>query len=167
MSDTDAVPRHVRSLHRVATVDLVLCLGLVGQFLLGMVVNLFVEIPDAHPGAGARDYFGGVARVIAWAVPHGGGWVAAHLVLGLGLIVAAVAAVVPAARAGSPRHTTLAALGALAVTGAAFNGASFLNYGHDVSSLIMAGLWALALVCYLVSLYLCPSAVREAEDRGA
>ena len=29
------------------------------------------------------------------------------------------------------------------------NGASFVNYGHAFSSMIMAGLWALALACYL------------------
>jgi hypothetical protein len=44
-------------------------------------------------------------------------------------------------------------LGALAITGAAFNGASFLNYGQAFSSMIMAGLWALALACYVTSLF--------------
>jgi len=34
----------------------------------------------------------------------------------------------------------LALLGALAILGAAFNGVSFLNYGHAFSSMIMAGL---------------------------
>ena len=46
------------------------------------------------------------------------------------------------------------ALGALAIVGAAFNGISFLNYGHDFSSMIMAGLWALALACYITGIYL-------------
>ena len=40
-------------------------------------------------------------------------------------------------------------LGALAIVGAGFNGVSFLDYGHAFSSMIMAGLWALALACYL------------------
>jgi hypothetical protein len=44
-------------------------------------------------------------------------------------------------------------LGALAITGAAFNGASFLDYGQAFSSMIMAGLWALALGCYLTGLF--------------
>jgi hypothetical protein len=30
---------------------------------------------------------------------------------------------------------------------------SFLNYGHDFSSMIMAGLWALALACYLAGMF--------------
>jgi hypothetical protein len=45
-------------------------------------------------------------------------------------------------------------LGALAILGAAFNGVSFLNYGHAFTSMIMAGLWALALACYITGLYL-------------
>jgi len=40
------------------------------------------------------------------------------------------------------------------LTGAGFNGASFLYYGHAFSSMIMAGLWALALACYLAGLFL-------------
>jgi len=43
-----------------------------------------------------------------------------------------------------------AVVGALTIIGAGFNGLSFLTYGKDFSSMIMAGLWALALACYLV-----------------
>jgi hypothetical protein len=43
----------------------------------------------------------------------------------------------------------MSALGALAIIGAGFNGASFVDYGHGFSSMIMAGLWALALACYV------------------
>jgi hypothetical protein len=49
--------------------------------------------------------------------------------------------------------------GALAVIGAGFNGASFVDYGHAFSSMIMAGLWALALACYLTGAIL--AAVRR------
>lgn len=38
--------------------------------------------------------------------------------------------------------------------GAGFNGASFINYGHDFSSLLMSVGFLLALVSYLVGLYL-------------
>jgi hypothetical protein len=46
--------------------------------------------------------------------------------------------------------------------GAGFNGASFLNYGHAFSSMIMAGLWAVALACYITGIYL---AARRARDQ--
>jgi hypothetical protein len=54
-------------------------------------------------------------------------------------------------------------LGALAILGAAFNGVSFLNYGHAFSSMIMAGLRALALACYLTGMFL---AARAGGERG-
>ncbi len=45
-------------------------------------------------------------------------------------------------------------LGALAIVGAAFNGVSFVNYGHAFSSMIMAALWAVALASYLAGVFL-------------
>jgi hypothetical protein len=39
-------------------------------------------------------------------------------------------------------------------------GASFVNYGHAFSSMIMAGLWALALACYLAG------AILAVQGRG-
>jgi hypothetical protein len=55
---------------------------------------------------------------------------------------------------GSRLCTAAAVLAALAILGAGFNGASFVHYGHDFSSMIMSGLWALSLACYLTCLYL-------------
>lgn len=52
------------------------------------------------------------------------------------------------ARGGDRVTVGLTVVGALAVIGAGFNGVSFLNYGQGFSSMIMAGLWALALACY-------------------
>ncbi|MHB1431634.1 MAG: hypothetical protein ACYCVZ_05915 [Streptosporangiaceae bacterium] len=54
----------------------------------------------------------------------------------------------PAWRKGSAAGRTASVVGALAVIGAGFNGASFVDYGRAFSSMIMAGLWALALACY-------------------
>ena len=44
---------------------------LIAQFLLGMAVNLFVKIPDHHPGANPPEYFSGVARSVTWTILHG------------------------------------------------------------------------------------------------
>lgn len=65
------------------------------------------------------------------------------------LAALALAAMVLAWRRSGTAGRAASVTGALAVIGADFNGTSFLNYGHDFSSLIMAGLWALALACYL------------------
>ena len=52
-------------------------------------------------------------------------------------------------------------LGSIAIIDAAFNGASFLAYAHNLSSMIMAGLWALALGCYATGLFFSIRTVRH------
>jgi hypothetical protein len=54
-------------------------------------------------------------------------------------------------RAGSRTERAASVLGLLFIVGAGFNGTSFLNYGHAVSSFIMAAVWALATACYVTS----------------
>jgi hypothetical protein len=144
--------------------NLFACLLLLAQFLLGMAANLFVTLPAHHPGAGAGNYFAGVASGIAWVIPHGPAWAAAHAALGLALVVTAFATLRPSLRHGSRLIVATSVLGALAILGAAFNGASFLNYGTAYSSMIMAGLWALAMACYVVGLF---AAARSSLRRDA
>jgi hypothetical protein len=139
---------------RLLAVNVTACLLLLIQYLLGMVVNLYVILPARHPGAGASDYFTGSASGLAWVISAGSAWAAAHAAFGMALALAALAAIALTWRQGSRLATMTSVLGALAVLGAGFNGASFLDYGHDFSSMIMAGLWALALACYLTGVLL-------------
>jgi hypothetical protein len=139
---------------RLIAVNLTACLLLLAQYLIGMVANLYVTLPAHHPGAGASNYFAGIGSGLGWLIAHGPGWAAAHAALGLALVVAALANMAVTWRRGGRLVTTTAVLGAVFIVGAGFNGASFLNYGHDISSLIMAVLWALALASYLAGLYL-------------
>jgi hypothetical protein len=132
---------------RVLAVNLTACALLFAEYILGMAVNVFVTLPASHPGANASNYFSGVSSGVSWAISNGPAWVAAHAAFGLALVVAAIAAVL-LARGVSRAATALAVLGGLCIIGAGFNGASFLNYGHAVSSLLMAVLWAAALACY-------------------
>jgi len=124
-----------------------------------MGANVFITLPASHPGANASNYFSGVGSGVSWAISSGPGWVAAHAAFGLALVIVAIIAV-PLARGVSRTATALAVLGGLCIIGAGFNGASFLNYGHAVSSLIMAGLWAAALACYAVGALLAVRAER-------
>jgi hypothetical protein len=149
-----APPGRANLAGRLLAVNFAACLLLLAQFLLGMVVNLYLTLPGRHPGAAARDYFTGAASGLAWAILHGPGWAAAHAAFGLALVLAAFASIVLTWRHGTGGATAAAALGALAILGAGFNGASFLNYGHAYSSMIMAGLWALALASYLTGMFL-------------
>jgi hypothetical protein len=149
---------------RLLAVNLAACLLLLIQYLLGMAVNLFVAIPGHHPGASAQNYFAGLASGLAWVIPDGPAWAAAHAAFGLALVLAAFACVALTWGKSSRAATAASVLGALAVLGAGFNGLSFLNYGHAFSSMIMAGLWALALACYVAGMLL---AARVRIGRGS
>ncbi len=44
------------------------------QFVIGMVLNLFVTLPDKHPGANGAEYFATSLTSLGWALSFGGGW---------------------------------------------------------------------------------------------
>ena len=129
-------------------------LALLVQFFLGMVTNLYVNIPAQHPGANAENYFSGAARSLGWAISAGSSvWLAAHAALGCLLVLGAIESIVFAARSRSALWIWATSCGAAFIIGAAFNGMSFLVFNKDYSSLIMAGLFALALSSYVLALY--------------
>jgi hypothetical protein len=131
--------------------------GLLVQFLLGMAVNLFVNIPTNHPGANPPEYFSGVAQSVTWAILQGPLLLVLHAVLGLVLLAGAVLTFVRGVRTG-PRSLAIATgVSALAVLVAGLNGGSFLNYNEDFSSMIMASFFAIAVVSYAVGLYVAPA----------
>jgi hypothetical protein len=146
-------------MRRQLAVNVAACALLLVQYLLGMVVNVFVVLPGRHPGANASDFFSGAVAGLGWVVASGPAWAAAHAAFGMAIAAAAIAAVVFAWRGGTAARVT-SVVGALAVIGAGFNGASFVDYGHSFSSMIMAGLWALALVCYLTGAILAARSLR-------
>jgi len=121
---------------------------------VGMYVNLYVTIPADHPGAHPASYFGGSLRSVAWAIAHGQASLVIHAVLGLALAVA-VAGVAGFALRLRPRAIgAWSVLAGLLVIGAGFNGASFLDFNKNVSSLIMALLALGAVACYCAVLCL-------------
>lgn len=123
------------------------------QFLLGMVANLFVQVPDVHPGANAPEYFSGVAQGVAWAVVYSTPWLLLHVVVGLLLGIAAFVLLGLAIASRRRAWIVTAILGWIGVIAAGFNGASFLNYGHDFSSLLMSIGFLLAVVSYAIGFY--------------
>ncbi len=95
--------------------------------------------------------------IIGWALDHAAAVLAAHTALGLLIVLAAIGLVVQGARLQHRGLVAAAALGALSLTGAEFNGVSFLDYNKNLNSLIMALLFALAVLCYLSMIYVTPS----------
>jgi hypothetical protein len=126
---------------------------LIGQFLLGMAVNLFVKIPDQHPGANPPEYFSGVAQSVTWAILNGNLLLAVHAGFGLVLVVAAVGTLVQAIGNRRRGIVVSAVFGFIGVLGAGFNGGSYLNYHQDFSSMLMATGFAIAVVSYSTGLY--------------
>jgi hypothetical protein len=128
------------------------------QASVGMVVNLFVTIPGHHPGAHAANFFTGSASSVGWAISHGSLALAIHAALGLALVVVVIWVAVRAALLRLRAVAGWLILAALLTIGAGFNGASFLDFNLNVSSLIMALLAFGALLCYAVGIYLLPEA---------
>jgi len=124
---------------------------------IGMYVNLYVTIPADHPGARPASYFGGSARSVAWAIARGAASLAIHAVLGLVLAVLVIGIAVFSLRLRPRAIGAWSVLAGLLVIGAGFNGASFLDFNNNVSSLIMALLALGAIACYGAVLYLLPA----------
>jgi len=127
---------------------------LTAQFLLGMAVNLFLKIPDQHPGSNPSEYFSGVAQSVTWAILHGNILLAIHAGFGLVIVVAALGTLVQAIGNRRRGIVVSAVFAFIGVLGAGFNGGSFLNYNQDFSSMLMAAGFAIAVVSYSVGLYL-------------
>ncbi len=123
------------------------------QFLLGMALNLFVELPTDHPGAKPPEYFSGVVQSVTWAILHGPVLLVLHASLGIFLVLAAVGVILEAVRTGPRSYAAATIVGGVAILGAGFNGGSFLNYNEDFSSMIMAALFAIAIAAYGFALY--------------
>jgi hypothetical protein len=129
---------------------------LVIQFVLGMAVNLFVQIPHNHPGANPPEYFSGVAQSVTWAILQGPFLLILHAGLGLILLAFAIRLLFPAVRSRNRVAIITSVVGAVAILGAGFNGGSYLNYHEDFSSMIMASLFAIAVIAYVVGLWALP-----------
>ena len=120
----------------------------------GCPVNLYLTAPAHHPGAHPANYFAGSLHSVAWAIAHGAATLAVHTTLGLALVVFVVGTAGHALRSGRRAIAGWSVLGGLFVIGAGFNGASFLDFAHNINSLIMALLALAAIGCYATALML-------------
>jgi hypothetical protein len=123
---------------------------LAAQFLIGMVVNLYVQIPSIHPAAEAANFFLGVVQGVVWALGHGTWALVIHVILGLLLVLASFLLIGLSIAARQRGWIILSLTGWIGIVGAGFNGASFLNYGHDFSSLLMSIGFLVAAISYTI-----------------
>ena len=146
-----------------------LLLMLLVQFAAGMVVNLFVQIPDVHPGSNPTSDIGGIVDNIVWAITGSGApSLIFHAAFGVLLIANSLQVIVVASRTERRGLLIAAVIGFLAVSAAGFNGARFLALGQDASSMLMSLEFALAAACHGWVLYvLGASAAGDARPVGA
>ena len=116
------------------------------QFALGMLLNLFVELPTTHPGSTGDEYFTRSFTSLGWALSGAAGpalllHASLALLLALGTLALFIRCLVGRVRG----WRWLTGIAALFTVGAFFNGMSFVDYGEDFSSAIMAGCWLIAV----------------------
>lgn len=141
-------PAKLSRRYRLSLTAILALLGL--QFLLGMLANLFVTVPTAHPGAHAPEYFSGVARDVVWSLGNAVAVLRLHVIVGLLLFLAALWLLALAIASRRRGRIIVAAVGLFAIWAAGMNGASFMNYYEDFSSLIMAIGFLVAAVAYVI-----------------
>ena len=139
---------------RLRTLTAIILVFLAAQFLVGMLVNLFVQVPAVHPGANAPEYFSGVVQGVAWALLHAPLWLQLHAIVGLLLFIASLLLIGFAIAARRRAWIILSIIGLFGIMAGGFNGASFMNYGHDFSSLLMSIGLLLAAIPYIIGLSL-------------
>ena len=124
------------------------------QLLVGMVVNLFVEVPKAHPGTG-DNVLGGAAAGLGWAITSGERTLAFHVLVGLLVGLLPIVLLVVAIASRRRGWTAVAAVALLATLYAGLNGLAFMDAGkQDDNSLQMTLGFAVALAAYTVGLVL-------------
>jgi hypothetical protein len=131
---------------------ILMLLLLAAQFLLGMVVNLFVQVPSVHPGVGASNYFQGVVQAVAWALVHAPLGLLVHVIVGLLLFLTSLILIGFAIASRRRAWIIVSVIGLIDIMAAGFNGASFMNYGQNFSSLLMSIGFLLAAVTYTIGL---------------
>lgn len=135
---------------RVITAVILVLLG--AQFLIGTLVNLYVQVPSAHPGEQAANYFQGVVQAVVWAAQFGPLYLLAHVIIGFALFLLSILLIIVAIAQRKGGWIVASVIGFLGIVGAGFNGASFMNYGHDFSSLLMSVGFLLAAIAYTIGI---------------
>jgi hypothetical protein len=144
--------RHIRrpgraGLRRVSVAALIM---LVLQYGLGIILNLYVEVP-------AADAHAGILTEIATAPLA----LTAHAILGVALIGTAILLVARAVGVRDRLAAGLATAGLTAIGGAFGAGEIFVRNGQNAASMAMAVLTGMALLCYIGTLTVATAAGRD------
>lgn len=135
------------------------------QFLAGMLLNLFVKIPQSHPGDSGSDYFARSTHSLIWSLSGGGGWeLAFHAYLAVGLVLGSISLFIKSMVAASKQWQIASGLAAIFTLGAFFNGLSFIDFNKNISSMIMAICWLVA-VASLIYILMLDSSKKDSKSQ--
>jgi hypothetical protein len=136
---------------------------LVVQFILGMILDLFVELPKAHAGT-SGDFISRSLHGFIWAVSSGGGIVLTlHAIVAIGLVLGSIRLIVRAAALQSKSWLVISVVGALGIFVALTNGLAFIGYSNDVNSFVMAMGFITAAVAYSPALSVAENPLKRRE----
>ena len=111
-----------------------------------MILNLFVNLPKAHPGASGNEYFSRSSHSLLWVLTNGGGIsLTIHAYVAIALLLGAIALFVRSIAARNKSWIWTSGIAAFFTIGALLNGLSFVDYNENFSSMIMAICWFVAV----------------------
>ena len=126
---------------------------LVAQFVIGMTLDLFIQLPAAHPGTTGSFWYRSV-HGYGWAITNGGGAaLTTHLVIGSIMALGAIATLGFSIVAKHKAWIIASSFGLVGVWLAFLNGLEFINTGVDRHSMAMAMAFMIAFVAYGLGLY--------------
>lgn len=132
-------------------------LALAVELVVGTVVQIYLTIPQNHPGSSGGGFFGQSQASLSWALSHGTLWLQVHT--GLGLLLVLLALIILAISVVTLRGGLFfsALVGLIGIAGAGAAGAAFLDFDQGLDRLLMQIGLALAIVAYTGALLLVPS----------
>ena len=139
VASTPSVEKAASRLASLRQASLAIMIVLIVQFALGMGVNLYVALPTAGPHQSS--WFGN------------GALLATHAVLGMILVIGAIAVLVRSIMARIMTLIVTSAAGLVAILLAAVFGSGFTSEHTNGNSLGMAMAAAVALLCYALGLF--------------
>ncbi|PWI57430.1 hypothetical protein [Sulfoacidibacillus thermotolerans] len=138
---------------RLPDFSAVMAIGLLIQFIVGMVTNLFFSIPIIIPGTQSLSFWPKFWSVLNWSLSYSNPVLEGHSGLGVLLVPLSWFFVFVAHRAKSWRYIVLGWIAALSMLFAAWNGILFLMDGQiALHSLWMALGFVISLAMYGVGL---------------
>ncbi len=127
---------------------------LVAQFVIGMTLDLFIKIPETHPGTSGA-YLARTIDGYGWALTNGGGvGLTAHVVIATILALGSIATLGFSIAARNKVWVIAASFGLIGVWLAFLNGLDFIDNNLDKHSFAMAMAFMIALISYGSGLYL-------------